>query len=319
MYEILKALEEDKEVKVVIFKGSGKVFSAGGDVKGFITNSSDSAEHSYFKSARTCDLLASYEKPFIVLADGLSFGGAAVYAQNGRYRVVTERSIFAMPETAIGYFNDASSTYFLPRLESNIGIYLGMTGVRLKGFDLKKVNLASYFLESSNINDLEKRLIDCKTFKEVENTLADFSTDPSSTVTELDALKSKIEKCFGGATVEEIYENLHRDASDWAKSTITTLDKMSPTSLKITHRAMILGRNLTLRECLKMELRIVVHILNKGDTKEGVRALLVDKDNKPKWNPKSLHEVTEERVSSFFEPLTFERELTFGRELKNKL
>ena len=311
-------MEHEKDI--VIFKGTGKVFCAGGDIKQFIGNSLEQSKAGYRSSGRTSYLLANYKIPFVALADGIAMGGAAVYAQTGKYRVVTERTVFAMPETAIGYFNDAGASYFLSRLDNNLGIYLGMTGTRLKGFDLKKVNLASHFVESSKMDELEKELIVCKSHKDVEHTLNDFSTEPASTDTELDAVLLKIEKCFGGKTVEEIYENLRLDGSDWAKKTIKVLDKMSPTSLKVVHRELNLGKAMSRRDCYKMEFRLVVNSYPLPDMVEGVRALLVDKDMKPKWNPKTIEEVTEERIAKLFGPTPDGEELTFEISLpRNKL
>ena len=317
MYQTLKTLELEKDI--VIFKGTGEFFCAGGDIKAFSRFSTTQQNKKMYRyNARLCDLVADFKKPFIALADGVAMGAAATFAQTAKYRVVTERSVFAMPETAIGYVIDSSSNYFLPRLNHNIGIYLGMTGTRLKGFDLKKVNLASHFIESSKLNDLEKKLITCKSHEEVENVLDKFSTLPSSISTDLDAIIPHIKKCFSGAAVEEIYHNLRVDGSDWAMNTIKTLNKMSPTSLKVCHRAMNLGKNLSLRDCLKMEFRIVVHHSIKSDLKEGVRAVLIDKDFKPEWNPKTVYDVTEENVIRFFKPLPDGDELTFER-LRNKL
>jgi len=292
-------------------KGSGKVFTAGGDVKQFVKNSVYENKESYKDTGRTCDLLANYKKPYIALADGIAFGGAAIYAQTGKYRVVTERTVFAMPEAAIGYCSDAGASYFLSRLNNNLGVYLGMTGARIKGFDLKKVNLASHYIESSKMEELEKQLIICKSHKDVQKTLDGFETSPASTHSELDDILPKICKCFAGATVEEIYENLRIDGSNWAKSTINVLNKMSPTSLKVIHREINLGKTLSRRDCYKMEFRLVVHHVTKSDMMEGVRALLFDKDMKPKWNPRTLEEVSEEHVSSFFSPSPDGEELTF--------
>lgn len=246
-------------------------------------------------------------------------GGAAIFATSGRYRVATERTVFAMPETAIGYFNDAASSYFLPRIPHNFGIYIGMTGERVKGFDMKKIGLATHYIESFKLDEVEENLIYCRTHEEVERTLSKYSSDPTSTETKLDTIMPRIENCFGATSVEEIYENLRKDGSEWALKTLKTLDKMSPTSLKVTHRSMNLGRNLSLRDCLRMECRLVTNFSLGSEMKEGVRALLIDKDLKPKWNPSSINDVTEEHVAKFFRPSAYDFELTFETNCKNKL
>lgn len=316
--KILKSFEHHKDI--VIFKGSGKVFCAGGDVKQVASTNAENVKDGYRNSSKTFDLLMKYKKPFVVLIDGLAMGGAATYSVPGKYRVVTERTSFSMPETAIGYFNDAGASYFLPRLPNNFGVYMGMTGFRIEGLDMKKIGLASHFIESSKLDELEKFLVDCRTHEEVSNVLNKFeSIIPENNETQLDTILPRIDKCFGAPTVEQIYENLNKDQSDWAKKTLKILDKMSPTSLKVTHRSINFGKTLSLRECLKMEFRLVIHHILDSDLKEGCRAVLVDKDFKPKWNPKTLSEVTEEKVARFFSPSPDGDELIFDSELKPSL
>lgn len=309
---MFKGLEDNK--KVVIMKGTGKVFSSGGDVKQISTESVPIVMDGYWDLCRTYDTIATYKKPYISLADGLTMGGAAVYSTQNKYRVVTERTMFAMPECFIGYFCDSGATYFLSRLEKNFGVFMGLTGYRVKGYDMKKVNLATHFIESSKLDKAEKALVECKTHADVGNVLDEFASVPKSTASELDEIIPKIEKYFVAPTVEEIYENLEQDGSDWAKGTIKTLTRMSPTSLKVTHRSINLGRSFSLRDCLRMEVRLAYHHLKvKKDYKEGCRAVLIDKDFKPKWTPASIQEVTDEIVSSYFEPIPEEFELTFER------
>ena len=181
----------------------------------------------------------------------------------GKYKIATERTVYAMPETVIGFFNDAGASYFLSRLRYDIGIYIGMTAERLKGFDVKKVGLASHYVESKRLEDLEKALLECKTDEEIGKAIAKHSSVPTSTETELDLVLNSIDKCFDGETVEEIMENLHLDGSEWAMNTIRTLNKLSPTSLKVTHRCMTLGKKMSLEDCLKMEFRVGQH--HSGD------------------------------------------------------
>lgn len=312
----MKRLESEKEI--VIFKGLGKVFTSGGDVKQIAGLPLEEVKDGYRNSDRTSDLIANYKIPYVSLMDGLAMGGATYYSLPGRFCVVTERTVFSMPETAIGSFNDSGSSYFLPRLAHNFGIYMGLTGARVKGFDLKKVGLATHYIESEKLEDLEEKLSVCKTHDDVAKILQTFSFDPSSKETELDSIIPRIDKCFGGATVEEIYENLQHDGSDWAMKTVKILDKMSPTSLKVTHKNLLLGRISSLRDCLKREWLLVIHHSLDSDLKEGCRALLVDKDFKPQWNPKTIKEVTEEQVERFFQPSPDGDELTFEISLPQK-
>ena len=297
---MFKKFETEKDV--VVIKGSGKVFTAGGDVKDVVKCSvHGTLTKGYKNSHKTYEMLANYSKPFVALTDGLAMGGAAIYCTPGRYRVVTERTSFSMPETAIGYFNDAGASFFLSRLSGNFGVFMGMTGYQVKGYDMIKVGLASHYVESSKLDELEMELGKCKAHAEVNQVLDHFASIPATTDSDLDPVMPLIEKCFEPPTVEEIFEKLRLNGNGWAKDILKTLKRMSPTSLKVTHRSINLGRNLSMRECLKMELRLVHnHITLPSDLKEGCRAVLIDKDNKPNWNPKTLTEVTDEHVRSFF-------------------
>lgn len=233
---------------------------------------------------------------------------------HGRYRVATERTLFAMPETAIGLFPDVGGGYFLPRMDHNFGTYLGLTGFRLKGRDVQKAGVATHYVESSCLEEMEKELSTCKTIDDIDRTLQKFASlfkDDSEFI--LQPHIKQIEKAFGADTVEQIIKNLHNDASEWAMSTLKLLSKMSPTSLKVTLRQLQLGKTMTLRECLQMEFRLAVNCVIDSDFKEGVRALLIDKDQQPKWRPNTIEKVTQEHVNKFFAPLPDKDELVFDQ------
>lgn len=303
----------------MIFKGSEKLFTAGGDIKQFLKKSGVVYDvvDGYVASNKTFDLLHNYKIPFVVLVDGLAMGGATIYSMPGRYRVTTEQTVFAMPETAIGYFNDAGSSYFLPRLKNHFGIYLGLSGARVKGSDLLQTEISTHFVKSSQLNDLEQSLLTCETHNDVEKALQSFSSEPESS--KIHEILDKTEKHFSKPTVEEILDSLRSDKSTWATETLKTLNRMSPTSLKVTLQSMLRGKNLSLRECMKMELQLAVnHHIVESDFVEGIRSVLVDKDFKPKWKPHRVEDVSDERVESFFKKSEFEDQLTFD-ELKNKL
>lgn len=262
---------------------------------------------------RSFHLITNYKKPFIAIIDGVTFGGACCFAMCGKFRVATERSVIGMPETSVGFFGASGSSYYLSRLRNNVGIYLGMTGNRLRGFDLKKIGLATHFVETKKLKSLEKDLEMITNSDDVGKTIAGNSTIPMTFETEFDRILPRIEECFEGGSVEEIYDNLRKDNSKWAKETIKTLDLKSPTSLKICHRQLYLGKMLTLKECLKMEFRIAVQHKIKSDMPEGCRAILFEKDENPKWNPKTLAEVSKEHVERFFQPVPDGDELEFEK------
>jgi 3-hydroxyisobutyryl-CoA hydrolase len=301
-------------------KGAGdKAFCAGGDIMQLSTSVYELSKDMLFCTLTSFGIVATYKKPFISIMDGITMGGGSSYSVAGKFSVATEKTVYAMPETAIGFFNDSGASYFLPRIPNNVGIYIGLTGVRLKGYDVKKFGLASHFVEGRKVDELETALIHCKTETEIEKVLANFSSVPANPKSELDDLIPRIDKCFAPETIEEIYEKLRQDGSDWAHETIKLLDKMSPTSLKVSLKNLLLGKKLSLRDCLTMDYRIGGHFLIKSDLKEGVRALLIDKDMKPKWDPPTVEEVSAEHVERFFKPLPHGDDIEFGRNLKNKL
>jgi 3-hydroxyisobutyryl-CoA hydrolase len=233
---------------------------------------------------------------------------------HGKYRVATEKTLFAMPETAIGLFPDVGGGYFLPRMRGHLGAYLGLTGYRLKGRDVHKAGVATHYVESSVLDELESELSKCKSIGDIEETLNKFSArfkDTSEFV--LQPYLEQIEKTFNANSVEKILKNLHKDGSEWAMSTLQLLSKMSPTSLKITLQQLQFGKEMSLRECLQMEFRLAVHCCIDSDFKEGVRALLIDKDQQPKWNPLKIEDVTQDHVNRFFAPLPDKDELVFDQ------
>ena len=241
----------------------------------------------------------------------ITSGGACGLAMFANFRVATERSTVSMPETSIGFFGASGSSYYLSRLRNNVGIYLGLTGARLRGFDLKRVGLATHFVESKKLKTLERDLEMVSNSDDVGKTIAGFSALPMTIETDFDLILPKIEECFEGESVEDIYKNLRKDGSKWAKETIKMLNTKSPTSLKVCHRQLYLGKMLTLKQCLKMEFRIAVQHVIESDMREGCRAVLFEKDEMPKWSPQTLSEVTKEHVDRFFLPVPDNDELKF--------
>lgn len=222
---------------------------------------------------------------------------------SARYRVATERSMVSMLETSVGFSGASGASYYLSRLRNNVGIYLALTGFRLRGFDLKKVGLATHFVESRKLKMLEKNLQTLTNPDEIEKLLASHAVIPMTFETEFDQILPKIEECFDASSVDEIYDKLKKDGSKWAKDTIKLLNTKSPTSLKVCHRQLYLGKMLKLTDCLQMEYRIALqHLIVDSDLREGCRAVLYEQTD-PKWNPPTIAEVTKSKVDAFFEPL----------------
>lgn len=310
IYEKLKPWESTKNL--VIIRGVGeKAFCAGGDVRAIVEAGPTEESKSFFREEyRLNALIGNYKKPYVAIIDGITMGGGVGLSVHGKYRVATERTLFAMPETAIGLFPDVGGGYFLPRMKGKLGLYLGLTGYRLRGQDVKKAGVATHYVDSSKVPELEKTLLDSKDGNDVDEILKSFDTE-NETPFVLEKHLPLINRCFSANRVKEIISNLKEDESEFALKTLEMLSKMSPTSLKITKRQLDYGAELDLKECLKMEYRLAVHHTEKSDFKEGVRALLIDKDQKPKWNPRTIEEVTYAHVDSFFEQLPPNEELTF--------
>ncbi|XP_054725459.1 3-hydroxyisobutyryl-CoA hydrolase, mitochondrial [Anastrepha obliqua] len=308
VYKHMKKCELTKSM--VIIKGAGeKAFCAGGDVRSIVEAGPTEESKAFFREEYTLNaLIGNYIIPYIALIDGITMGGGVGLSVHGKYRVATERTLFAMPETAIGLFPDVGGSYFLPRLEGKLGLFLGLTGFRLKGDDVLKAGIATHYCESTKLEDLQNELLNCKDTDTVPDILEKYNT-PSKKDFILNGVMDKINKCFTAESVEEIVQNLKSDGSEWANTTLETLGKVSPLSLKVTFRELELGSKLLLPQCLKMEYRMVVRHLEDSDFKEGVRALLIEKDQKPKWNPPTLEAVTEERVDWFFRKLPDTEEL----------
>lgn len=220
--KITKSLKKWETTKgLVVIKGTGeKSFCAGGDVRAIVEAGPTYESKSFFKEEYAMNsLIGHYCIPYIALIDGITMGGGVGLSVHGKYRVATERTMFAMPETAIGLFPDVGGSHFLPKLKNHLGMYLGLTGFRLKGEDVLKAGIATHFCESSQILELEKALLDIKDCDDVHKVLQSFHK-----VSDKDfVLKPHLEqitKCFNAGSVEEIYSNLERDGSEWAQKTI---------------------------------------------------------------------------------------------------
>ncbi|KAM0015771.1 putative 3-hydroxyisobutyryl-CoA hydrolase [Helianthus debilis subsp. tardiflorus] len=313
LLELLNAYEEDPSVKLVIMKGEGRAFCAGGDVAA-LANGSWKQGAVFFSRAYTIDyLVATYAKTQVSLIRGIAMGGGAALAIHGRFRVVTDNTLFAMPETALGSFPDVGSSYYLSRLPGFFGEYVGLTGARLDGAEMLACGLATHFVPLEKLSSLEDALCKANTGDPeiINNIIHDFSNKNPKLKEKSHYFRLKtINSCFSQRTVEEIISALEEEADrnmdDWISWTIQALKKASPTSLKISLRSIRAGRLQGVRQCLIREYRIFCTILQGKVCKdffEGCRALLKDKDKNPKWEPSKLELVSKQMVDSYFAPL----------------
>ncbi|XP_005996601.1 3-hydroxyisobutyryl-CoA hydrolase, mitochondrial [Latimeria chalumnae] len=312
IYPQLKKWEQDAETSLVIIKGAGgKAFCAGGDIRA-VTEAGkvgDKLSQDFFKEEYILNnAIGTCQKPYVALIDGITMGGGVGLSVHGRFRVATEKTLFAMPETAIGLFPDVGGGYFLPRLKGKLGWYLALSGFRLKGRDLQKAGIATHFVESEKLPVLEKDLVSLKTpsVEDVADVLNSYhlkSQDGEEKQFILAEHMEKISSLFDANSVEEVMHNLQQDGSPFALKQLEILKKMSPTSLKITFRQLREGAKMSLQEVLVMEYRLSQACMKCHDFYEGVRAVLIERDQNPKWKPATLEEITEEFLDSCFKPL----------------
>ncbi|XP_031627285.1 3-hydroxyisobutyryl-CoA hydrolase, mitochondrial-like [Contarinia nasturtii] len=300
---------------LIIVKGvAGKAFSAGGDLRSLVESSSDVRRKIFRTEYEMNHVIANLETPYIAFIDGVTMGGGVGISIYADYCIATENTLFGMPESSVGLFPDCGSSYFFPRLNEKIGYYLGLTGFRLRGPDVLHAGIATHYCDSAKIPEMEKALLSLKDAKNIGSVIDDYCQTPQ---TEFILTKhlDQINKCFDASSVEEILDNLEKDNSEWAKQTINMLRKLCPTSLKIIFRNLELGKNLSLGECLQMEYRLALRLIAGKNFQEGVRALLITKDNNPNWDPSRIEDVTDEYLSSFYKPLPNNEELPIDVKL----
>lgn len=271
LYPKLKEWENKKNF--VIVKGAGeKAFCAGGDVKAIIEagfKGNKQLGKDFFKNEyKTNGLIGSYKIPYIAFIDGIVMGGGVGLSVHGHYRIATERTLFAMPETQIGLFPDVGGSYILPRLSGRLGWYLALSGVRLKGSDVLMAGIATHYVESKDLKKLEVALLECRNEHDIQNVLSNFNKKNLPDFS-LKPVLDQIDKCFAPQSMEEIIAKLKTDNSKWAADTLNLLNKMSPTSMKVTLKQLEKGKMLSLNECLQMEYNLAVNCLENKDFYEG--------------------------------------------------
>ena len=294
-------------VSAVVIRATGsRAFCAGGDVLKIWEAIREGSEMPvvFFREEYALNHdIQRFPKPYIAFLDGIVMGGGVGLSVHGSHRIVTENTAFAMPETGIGLFPDVGGTYFLTRLAGELGMFLGLTGQRLKAADCLYSGVGTHHVESARLDDLVTALAEAEvaTAAEVDAVLADFTSDPGPAM--MAGRREAIDRCFAGDSVEAILAALKAEDSPWAKELLDRLGRCSPTSLKLTFRQLRQGRGLSFAQAMTMEYRLSQACMFGHDFPEGVRALLIDKDNAPKWQPASLAEVSDEMITDCFRPL----------------
>jgi len=308
MTDQLEEWADDPGVGAVLIRGAGdKAFCAGGDIRALIQPHNEAYIEKFFADEyRLNRLIFRYPKPYVALIDGIAMGGGVGVSVNGRLRVATEATLFAMPETGIGMFPDVGGSYFLPRCPGQIGMYLGLTGARLGAADCVYAGIADGHVGAAKHAVMIERMAEGEA---PDSVLRDLASSPGSAP--LAEHREAIDRCFAGDSVEEIVVALEEESGVWATRTLEALETRSPFALKVALRQLRLGRALDFEACMAMEYRLSQRVVPGHDFREGVRAAVIDKDRTPWWRPQTLAAVSEDMVVACFGQLG-DKELVFG-------
>ena len=299
----------DDNVKLIIIEGVGeKAFCAGGDIRALYNSRPKNEEFcaSFFADEYRLNMgIKSYPKPYISIMDGIVMGGGVGVSVPGSFRIATERTRCAMPETGIGLFPDVGATYFLSRAPHYSGIYLGLTGDRMNAADAIYTGFADKSVSYDCVPELTSLLCNHdygpNLVEEINTLIKPYAFDPGPAA--LKTLGKHNLDVFSEDSVEQIITGLEALGSDWSTQTLTTLRQKSPTSLKVTLKAINRARDLTFNSCMAQEYRIVLQIMKGNDIYEGTRALIIEKDGQPEWQPTSLEYVSTSLVDRHFQSL----------------
>lgn len=303
--QLLRWQQDDKIHAVVIQSAGGKAFCAGGDVRWLYERglAHDPEQLQFFwQEYRLNQFIHEFNKPYIALMDGITMGGGVGISLHGSHPVASERFIFAMPETSIGFFPDIGASYLLARCPGEIGPYLGLTGNRLNAADALFCGLVKQVVHAEHFSDLLSTLIKAdlsgNAFAAVDHCIREYAVEKSeAAIADQSAL---INQCFAYDTVEAILSALTGRDALWAQETAALLLQKSPLALKVTLAQLLKARSLSMPECIEMDKCLVAHFMQDSDFYEGVRALLIDKDKTPKWQPDALENVSASSVAAYF-------------------
>lgn len=290
-------------VRAVVIQGAGdRAFCSGGDVKSValdVKAGGDLGRKFFREEYILNNRIFTFPKPYISLIDGIVMGGGKGLSAHGSHRIVTEKIMFAMPETSIGFFPDVGGGYFLPRCPGQTGLYLALTSKRIGAADALYIGFATHYVPSDKIPELIEAL--CAE-QDAQSAIDKFAATPEEEP-ELAAVRQKIDLCFGHDRIEDIIAALEKDGSPWALETLKAMGGMSPTSLKIALRQIREGAKMNFQEVMTMEYRLSQHTIQGHDFYEGIRAALIDKDRQPKWNPARVEGVSGQAVDAAFKSL----------------
>ncbi|HEX8193501.1 MAG TPA: enoyl-CoA hydratase/isomerase family protein [Allosphingosinicella sp.] len=311
MIEALLEWRRDSAVDAMMLDhAEGRGFCAGGDVVMLAkSGASDGAEARAFfhEEYRLNHLLFTYAKPTVAFMDGITMGGGVGISQPCRFRIATENTRFAMPETAIGLFPDVGGGWYLSRLPGRVGYFLALTGARLDGAECLRLGLATHYVESLSLDDLKARI--AAEPDRIEALLAEHATPPPPA--RIEERLADIDRLFASNDYEEVLAALRDEPSEWAQAQLESLACKSPQACKVSLRMLYDGAlMIDFAEEMRQEYAVATRVVQRPDFVEGVRALLVDKDNQPAWDPSSPEAVTTRMLDRIFAPMPAGEEWT---------
>lgn len=300
---------EDSAIEAILIDhADGRGFCAGGDIR-MIAESGASdgmAAREFFRTEyRMNHRLFTHAKPIVAFMDGITMGGGVGISQPARFRVATENTKFAMPETGIGLFPDVGGGWFLSRLPGRVGQYLALTGARIVGAESLALGLATHYLTSDALDEAKRRV--AADPQAIEAILNELST-PAPDARILDH-RDVIDRLFASDKLEEVYAALESDDSEWAAQQLATLKTKSPQTMKVSLKLLLDGKTMpTFEDEMRQEFAVASRVVQRHDFIEGVRAVIIDKDNAPRWNPATPEEVSDHLIDQIFAPLPADQE-----------
>jgi enoyl-CoA hydratase len=300
---LLGWMHDDSVEAVIIDHAEGRGFCAGGDVVMIARSGNEDAADAkrfFFAEYRLNHLLFTYPKPTVAIMDGITMGGGVGISLPCDFRIATEATRFAMPETGIGLFPDVGGGWYLPRLPGRVGEFMALTGARLDGAECHYLGFATHYVEQESLADMVDRI--AVTPQRVQGPIGTFASSPPEARIEQNL--PQIGRFFASDSLEEILAGLEADESEWAQKELDTLRSKSPLSCKVSLRLMAEGANrANFADEMKAEFALAGRVARTHDFREGVRALLIDKTNDPQWDPATPEEVTDEMLDVLFAPL----------------
>lgn len=313
MTQALLAWRDDPSINAILLDHAPgtRGFCAGGDIRMIAESGAGDGKEArafFFTEYRLNHLLFHYPKPVVALIDGVTMGGGVGISMPARFRVATENTTYAMPETGIGLFPDVGGGWYLPRKPGAIGMWLALTGARLKAADCLIAGIATHYMPTEILSAARAQIAGAAQTHNAENALAsglDALSESAGQPKELPPENiERINRTFSPDSVEAIFAALEADGSDWANAQLATLRTKSPQTLKVSFRQLREGAAMpSFTDEMRQEYRIASRVSALHDFQEGVRAVVIDKDNKPAWNPATLDAVTDAMLDEIFAPL----------------